>query len=322
MKFLIFFGLLNLVPIITFSAEKKVQDKLDLYLTGDYLAWETFEGTDKVNKISQNPSMQYFLEKVAFEASIKKKINDLNFNEFLELLSDNEQQQLLDDIRAEGISEKDLENIYWEITDSEDEVNIKLVEQFVDPRISLDEEEPQWRIQVYGGITSIQSMLGIMAGDAFTLIRPSGVIGVEVSKAVIDSINGTNWQVDLGGGVSQYLDTENKNGTSVNMLIRFTYNTTVYGNRATISVGEGLSYASTPPVEEDENEHGEQSKLMNYITIGTAVNLGDLFKKKNLKNCSGGVKIVHRSGIFGTVDAFNNIYGGSNFMTGTLECKY
>ena len=22
------------------------------------------------------------------------------------------------------------------------------------------------------------------------------------------------------------------------------------------------------------------------------------------------------------VDAFNNIYGGSNFMTGTLECKY
>ena len=40
-----------------------------------------------------------------------------------------------------------------------------------------------------------------------------------------------------------------------------------------------------------------------------------------LRNCYTGLTVTHRSGIWGTVDAFGNVNGGSNWISAHLECR-
>jgi outer membrane protein len=43
-------------------------------------------------------------------------------------------------------------------------------------------------------------------------------------------------------------------------------------------------------------------------------------KAKWLQNCYAGMTVVHRSGIFGTVDMFSNVSGGADWITASLDC--
>jgi len=89
-----------------------------------------------------------------------------------------------------------------------------------------------------------------------------------------------------------------------------------------LGAAEGLSYVGKiPHVEQTEMDRKgyRASKLLNYLDFSLDIELGDLFKSKNLKGLWLGYSIHHRSGIFQTSSAFGRIKGGSNINSVYLQ---
>lgn len=89
--------------------------------------------------------------------------------------------------------------------------------------------------------------------------------------------------------------------------------------------GYGFSYADKVPIVEQrkQEKRGENtSHFLNYLEATVDFPLRNVFGDRGWwKDCYGGLTIVHRSGIFGRVDILGNVSGGSDVMTGHLECK-
>jgi len=88
--------------------------------------------------------------------------------------------------------------------------------------------------------------------------------------------------------------------------------------------GYGFSYADSIPIVEQvkQEKRGEQtSHFLNYLEAQVDFPLRNLFGDGPVENCYAGLTIVHRSGIFGQVDILGNVAGGSDVLTGHLECK-
>lgn len=89
--------------------------------------------------------------------------------------------------------------------------------------------------------------------------------------------------------------------------------------------GYGFSYADKIPyVEQRKQEKREKnsSHFLNYLEATVDFPLRNFFGDRGWwKNCYSGLTIVHRSGIFGRVDILGNVDGGSDVLTGHLECK-
>lgn len=89
--------------------------------------------------------------------------------------------------------------------------------------------------------------------------------------------------------------------------------------------GYGFSYADKVPAVEqikqakrDENT----SHFLNYLEAQVDFPLRNLFGDEGWwQDCYAGLTLVHRSGIFGQVDILGNVSGGSDVLTGHLECK-
>lgn len=87
--------------------------------------------------------------------------------------------------------------------------------------------------------------------------------------------------------------------------------------------GYGVSYAEQVPAAEaiEQAEKGEEtSRFLNYFEMQVDFPVNNIVHTKSLRNCFVGMTVVHRSGLFGSSDLFNNITGGSNAITGHLEC--
>ena len=88
--------------------------------------------------------------------------------------------------------------------------------------------------------------------------------------------------------------------------------------------GFGFSYASQVPYVEQLKQakrDKETSRFLNYLEAQLDVPFRVLFGKNASNNCYLGITLVHRSGIFGTSDILNNVSGGSDVVTGHVECK-
>ncbi|MCI0505701.1 MAG: MipA/OmpV family protein [Gammaproteobacteria bacterium] len=88
-------------------------------------------------------------------------------------------------------------------------------------------------------------------------------------------------------------------------------------------VGYGVSYAEEAPAAEkiEQAEKGrDTSRFLNYLEMQVDFPVDNLVKTKSLRNCFVGMTVAHRSGLFGSSDLFNNVSGGSNAITGHLEC--
>lgn len=86
--------------------------------------------------------------------------------------------------------------------------------------------------------------------------------------------------------------------------------------------GFGFSYADKIPAVEIFKQKGKSaSRFLNYMEAQFDVPLRNFFKSKALSNCYVGVTLVHRSGIFASSDILNNVSGGSDVLTGHVECK-
>jgi len=89
--------------------------------------------------------------------------------------------------------------------------------------------------------------------------------------------------------------------------------------------GLGLSYAEEVPAIEQykQGRSGEQtSHWLNYMEAMVDFPFRSLFGKHGTENCYLGLTLIHRSGIFARVDLFNSTQGGSEALTGHVECKF
>ena len=89
--------------------------------------------------------------------------------------------------------------------------------------------------------------------------------------------------------------------------------------------GLGVSYAERVPAVEQfkQSGRGEQtSHWLNYMEAMVDFPFRSLFGKRGTENCYIGATLVHRSGIFGRSDVFNSTQGGSEVLTGHVECKF
>jgi outer membrane scaffolding protein for murein synthesis (MipA/OmpV family) len=88
--------------------------------------------------------------------------------------------------------------------------------------------------------------------------------------------------------------------------------------------GYGFSYADKVPMVEQvkqEKRDRNTSHLLNYLEAQVDFPLRNMFGNRGWwKNCYAGLTLVHRSGIFGRVDLIGNVSGGSDVLTGHLEC--
>jgi outer membrane scaffolding protein for murein synthesis (MipA/OmpV family) len=89
--------------------------------------------------------------------------------------------------------------------------------------------------------------------------------------------------------------------------------------------GYGFSYADKVPIVEQrkqEKRDRETSHFLNYLEATVDFPLRNFFGDRGWwKDCYSGLTIVHRSGIFARVDILGNVSGGSDVLTGHLECK-
>ena len=61
--------------------------------------------------------------------------------------------------------------------------------------------------------------------------------------------------------------------------------------------------------------------FLNYLEAQVDFPLSLFFGEKMKKNCYVGLSLVHCSGIFATSDILGNVAGGSDVLTGHLECR-
>ena len=89
-------------------------------------------------------------------------------------------------------------------------------------------------------------------------------------------------------------------------------------------IGFGFSYASSVPyveqVKQAERERNT-SRFLNYLEGQFDVPLRLMFDNKAVQNCYVGISLIHRSGIFAKSDILSNVSGGSDMVTGHIECK-
>lgn len=89
--------------------------------------------------------------------------------------------------------------------------------------------------------------------------------------------------------------------------------------------GLGISYAGEVPAVEQykQGRSGERtSHWLNYMEAMVDFPFRTLFGQRGTPDCYLGLTLVHRSGIFGRVDFFNSTQGGSEVLTGHVECKF
>lgn len=89
--------------------------------------------------------------------------------------------------------------------------------------------------------------------------------------------------------------------------------------------GMGISYAERVPAVEQYKQRGEDERTshwLNYMEAMVDFPFRTLFGERGTEDCYLGLTLIHRSGIFGRADLFNSTQGGSEQLTGHVECKF
>ncbi len=107
------------------------------------------------------------------------------------------------------------------------------------------------------------------------------------------------------------------------IYIKVYWNIDLFGNRARIALGEGLSYTFgylEPEYDEAVMDEDNHSRYLNYLDFSIDLDFGKLIGVKSLYNTYIGWAVKHRSGIFGLV---NNVKeGGANYNVAYIEKNF
>jgi MipA family protein len=184
----------------------------------------------------------------------------------------------------------------------------------------------QWFWRVAGGIATEEAFNKIIRGQIDKEERHTGIASVFIGKKVADNFLTLPFEIYIKGGYVRHFERGVQSDFNEYVLaVKGYFNRFPWSDKVETrwGIGEGISYAEQVPALERENVESKNysaSHTLNYIDWSLDVNLGDLFSKPQLKRCYAGFSIHHRSGIFGSVDFFGNVDGGSNYNTLYIEC--
>ncbi|MEP1471587.1 MAG: MipA/OmpV family protein [Halieaceae bacterium] len=185
----------------------------------------------------------------------------------------------------------------------------------------------EWSWRVNAGYTAESTFHKVHRGD----IRASDDVDTHLLGLTLGKLTLDGKRLDVWGKVSINRRLENDlqdDFWEINpyiMLMGTGYSP--WSNREVFryGFGYGFSYAdSVPAIEQvkQAKKDGNTSHLLNYLEAQVDFPLRNLFGKKGWwESCYAGLTLVHRSGIFGRVDIIGNVSGGSDVLTGHLECK-
>ena len=95
--------------------------------------------------------------------------------------------------------------------------------------------------------------------------------------------------------------------------------------RTRFGFAAGISYASRVPFMEQRDQalrNRDTSKILLYLDPTIDINIGDLFRVRELRETYLGIGASHRSGVFGASRLFNSVSGGSNYIYGFIETGF
>ena len=189
-------------------------------------------------------------------------------------------------------------------------------------------EDGRWRLRAFRGYYVNQKLNEIIRfnfGEPYK--ERTGVYGVELGYVFYENFN--DWPINIVGqvGIARHVEKNLQDDFyAYTAMIKVEWTAFPWNKfvRTKLEIAEGINKAERVPFYERRNvqrkNDGRSSKLLNYLGVGLGFNLGDLFQVESLKGCYAGGYVYHRSGVFGQVDFYNNVNGGSNFQSYYIEC--
>lgn len=151
----------------------------------------------------------------------------------------------------------------------------------------------------------------------------------EVGQVLVKRVNG--WPLDLAGFVGLLRHDEDglqPDSWQINAYLKPYYYFGPWWRerlRTRLGFGAGIAYASRIPFSEQRDQairNRDTSKLLLYLDPTIDINIGDLFRVRELKETYVGIGASHRSGIFGASRLFNSVNGGSNYLYVFVETGF
>ncbi len=198
-----------------------------------------------------------------------------------------------------------------------------------------DEEAASRRAPERGGEWSWRVNYGYTAEETFHkvhrgYIRSSDDVDTHLAGFTVGKLLLDNTRADFWGKVSinrRFEDNEQEDFFEINpyvMVMGTGYSPWTSREVFRYGFGYGFSYADKVPIVEQKKQakrDGNTSHFLNYLEAQIDFPLRNVFKGRGWwQNCYAGLTLVHRSGIFGQVDILGNVSGGSDVLTGHLEC--
>jgi outer membrane protein len=182
----------------------------------------------------------------------------------------------------------------------------------------------------YGG-SSDCDLLPILGWDCTTVNTQddTSIWSLDVGQVLVRRVN--NWPLDIAGfiGFTRHLERGlQEDFWQVNAYLKPYYYFGPWWRerlRTRFGFGAGIAYASRIPFTEQRDQAlrgRDTSKLLLYLDPTIDINVGDLFKVREMRETYVGIGVSHRSGIFGASRLFNSVDGGSNYIYAFIEAGF
>jgi outer membrane protein len=182
----------------------------------------------------------------------------------------------------------------------------------------------------YGG-SSDCDLLPILGWDCTTVNTQddTSIWSLDVGQVLVRRVN--NWPLDIAGfiGFTRHLERGlQEDFWQINAYLKPYYYFGPWWRdrlRTRFGFGAGISYASRIPFTEQRDQAlrgRDTSKLLLYLDPTIDINVGDLFKVREMRETYVGIGVSHRSGIFGASRLFNSVDGGSNYIYAFIEAGF
>ena len=182
----------------------------------------------------------------------------------------------------------------------------------------------------YGG-SSDCDLLPILGWDCTTVNTQddTSIWAIDVGQVLVKRVN--DWPLDIAGFIGFLRHEERglqEDFWQINAYLKPYYYFGPWWRdrlRTRFGFGAGISYASRIPFTEQRDQalrNRDTSKLLLYLDPTIDINVGDLFKVRELRETYAGIGVSHRSGIFGSARLFNSVDGGSNYIYAFIEAGF
>ena len=189
-----------------------------------------------------------------------------------------------------------------------------------------DGRRGDWSWRVNYGYTAEETFHKIHRGQiARSEDVDTNLFGLTLGKRVIDGPRADMWgRISVNRRLEDDLQDDFFEVNAYFMLMGTGFSPWTSREVFRYGFGYGVSYThDVPAIEQIKQDDDENtSHFLNYLEAQLDFPLRNLLGNRGWwRDCYAGLTIVHRSGVFGRVDIFGNVAGGSDVLTSHLECK-